>query len=74
MAQLAAAGVDPAMLQGLSMQPAQLISDPSGVTTSVGISSGTRLNPTTSCPAPFMGNLLLFTACSLALACFDEWW
>ena len=42
-AQLAAAGVDPAMLQGLAMQPAPLMSDPSGSYTtnnSVAIGSG----------------------------------
>jgi len=39
-AQLAAAGVDPAMLQGLAMQPAPLMSDPSGSYTSNSVAIG----------------------------------
>ena len=62
-AQLAAAGVDPAMLQGLAMQPAPLISDPSGSyttnTNSVALASGMCLGPASQ-------------PCCMASACFSS--
>ena len=57
-AQLAAAGVDPAMLQGLTMQPAALMSDPSGSYTSNSVAIGSGMfsypfacNPRAGCPS-----------------------
>lgn len=71
-AQLTAAGVDPAMLQNLAMQPAPLISDPSGSyttnTNSIELASGMCLGPTPRpCRmTPIRLSLYLFRACCFA--------